>query len=271
MVMIGEYECYLSDVIKIVKQAGHEILTFYKKDVKYELKADDSPLTEADFVANDIISSGLNDLTPEIPILSEECPDIPYQQRRQWERYWLVDPLDGSSEFIKGTGDFTVNIALIDNNQPVLGVSYLPAHHTCYFAYRGGEAIKEDADGRKIVLHTKTVSGDKIKVAVSRNIEISRLQPFLSQLEKYQLVYFGSSLKLCLVAEGLVDIYPRLGFICEWDTAAGQCIVEQAGGMVVDLNFKSLRYNTKDSLYNPYFLVLGDISYNWQKYLQFLK
>ncbi len=269
--MVSEFENYLSKVIEIAKQAGREILSVYKKDIKFELKADDSPLTEADFIANDIISSGLNDLTPEIPILSEEGIEIPYEQRKQWERYWIVDPLDGSSEFIKGTGDFTVNVALIDNNQPVLGVSYLPAHHTCYFSYCGSEAIKEDAVGKRIVLHTKAVSGDKIKVAVSRNVEIVGLQSFLSQLGKYQLVYFGSSLKMCLVAEGLVDIYPRLGFICEWDTAAGQCIVERAGGMVVDLNFEPLRYNTKDSLYNPHFLVLGDIGYNWQKYLQFLK
>jgi len=269
--MISEFENYLSDVIEIAKQAGHEILSVYKKDIKFELKADDSPLTKADFVANDIICSGLSNLTPEIPILSEEGIEIPYEQRKQWERYWLVDPLDGSSEFVKGSGDFTVNIALIDNNQPVVGVSYLPAHSTCYFAYRGGEAIKEDADGKKSVLYTKTVSGDKIRVAVSRNVDIVSLQPFLSQLGRYQLVYFGSSLKLCLVAEGLVDIYPRLGFICEWDTAAGQCIVEQAGGKVVDLNFESLRYNTKDSLYNPHFLVLGDVGYNWQKYLGFLK
>jgi 3'(2'), 5'-bisphosphate nucleotidase len=269
--MISEFENYLGNVIELAKRAGCEILSIYKKDIKFELKADDSPLTKADFIANDIISTGLSNLTPEIPILSEEGPDMPYQQRKQWEHYWLIDPLDGSSEFLKGTGDFTINIALINNNQPVLGVSYLPAHYTCYFACCGGEAIKEDADGKKIVLHTKTISSDKIRVAMSRNIEVEKLQPFLSKLGNYQLIYFGSSLKLCLVAEGLIDIYPRLGFIYEWDTAAGQCIVEQAGGMVVDLNFEPLRYNTKDSLYNPYFLVLGDISYNWQECLQFLK
>lgn len=269
--MISEFENYLSDVIEIAKQAGREILSVYKKDIKFELKADDSPLTKADFIANDIICSGLSSLTPEIPILSEEGIKIPYQQRKQWQRYWLVDPLDGSSEFIKGTGDFTVNIALIDNNQPVIGVSYLPAYYICYSACHGGEAVKENASGKKLVLHTKLISTDNIKVAMSRNIEIEKLQPFLSKLGNYQLVYFGSSLKLCLVAEGLMDVYPRLGFIYEWDTAAGQCIVEQAGGMVVDLDFKPLKYNTKDSLFNPYFLVLGDISYNWQEYLQFLK
>jgi len=271
--MTNEYKHYLNHVIAIAKQAGQEILAFYKKDgdIKFKLKADDSPLTEADLVAHDIISTGLNDLTPEVSILSEEGEHIPYAQRGKWERYWLIDPLDGTNEFINHTGNFTVNIALIENNQSVLGVSYAPEKQTCYFACRGGKAFREGANGQIDILHTRAVPTEQLKVIVSKKIGIDKLQTFLSKLAKHELIYLGGSLKLCLVAEGEVDIYPRLGFNCEWDTAAGQCIVEQAGGLVVDLKFNSMRYNTKDSLYNPYFLVLGDRNYNWQQYLQFLQ
>lgn len=271
--MANELEYYTKNIIKIAKQAGKEILELYQKDgdIKFELKADDSPLTEADLVAHDIINSGLNDLTSKIPVLSEEGENIPYQQRRNWERYWLIDPLDGTNEFIDHTGNFTVNIALIEDHQPILGVSYAPAKQTCYFAYQNSPAFKEDANGKINILHTRSIPDDQIKVIVSKKSGIDKLQVFLSELDNHELIYYGGSLKLCLVAEGRVDIYPRLGLNCEWDTAAGQCIVEQAGGLVVDLDFKSLRYNTKDSLYNPYFLVLGDPNYNWQKYLKFLR
>ncbi len=264
---------YLNSAIKIAKQAGREILQIYNRgdNLKFELKPDDSPLTEADLVAHNIINNELASLAPDIPVLSEEGADIPFDERKKWRTYWVVDPLDGTNEFLSHSGQFTVNIALIDNHKPVLGVSYAPASKLCYFACCGKGAFKEDAFGNKLNLKTKTAVNGQIKVIVSKQVGIDNLQVFLQQLHKYELIYFGGSLKLCLVADGAVDIYPRLGLNCEWDTAAGQCIVEEAGGMVVDLDFVPLRYNTRESLYNPYFLVLGDPNYNWQKYLQFLK
>jgi 3'(2'), 5'-bisphosphate nucleotidase len=266
-------EYYLNSVIEIAKQAGREILQIYIRDgdLKFELKADDSPLTEADLVAHNIIKKGLTNLAPDIPILSEEEADIPYEERSRWQTYWLVDPLDGTNEFLSHSGQFTVNIALIKNHEPVLGISYAPVPKLCYFACRGKGAFREDEFGKVVNLKTKEATKGQIKVIVSKEIGIEKLQTFLAHLNKHELIYFGGSLKLCLVAECAVDIYPRLGLNCEWDTAAGQCIVEEAGGMVVDLNFKPLRYNTGESLYNPYFLVLADPSYNWQEYLRFLK
>ena len=266
-------EYYLNNVIEIAKQAGQEILQIYNReqDLKFELKADDSPLTEADVVAHNIINKGLSNLAPDIPIVSEEGVDIPYEERKKWPSYWLVDPLDGTNEFLDHSGQFTVNIALIKNHEPILGVSYAPVPKLCYFASHGKGAFREDEFGNIVGLRTKATKQGQIKVVISKKIGVEKLQRFLAQLNKYELIYFGGSLKLCLVAEGAVDIYPRLGLNCEWDTAAGQCIVEEAGGMVVDLNFKPLSYNTKESLYNPCFLVLADPSYNWQKYLQFLQ
>lgn len=270
--MTNKYKQYLNPVISVAKQAGKEILKLYKKDghLAVKLKADDSPLTEADLVANDIVNSGLKALAADIPLLSEEGENIAYEERSKWGDYWLVDPLDGTNEFINHSGEFTVNIALIHNHKPVLGVSYAPAHFTCYFACIGEGAFREDADGEKCRLYTRKINSRKIKVVVSKNLGIKKLQKFLSNLDDHELIYYGGSLKLCLIAEGVLDVYPRLGANFEWDTAAGQCIVEEAGGAVVDLNFKQLQYNTKDSLYNPYFLVIGDRSYNWKEYAKFL-
>lgn len=271
--MTIKYENYLNSIIAIAKHAGQAILQIYNKSANYKVqfKADNSPLTEADLIANDIINADLHDLIPDIPILSEEGSAISYAKRSKWQTYWLVDPLDGTNEFISHSGEFTVNIALIENHRPVLGVSYAPARQTCYFACSGKGAFMEDVTGKIKALHTKSIQNDTIKVVVSRNIGIEVLQPFLDHLDNSEIIYFGGSLKLCLVAEGAVDIYPRLGSNCEWDTAAGQCIVEEAGGIVVGLDFKPLQYNTKDSLYNPRFLVIADPSYNWQDYLRFLR
>lgn len=271
--MANKYEQYLEHVVAIAKHAGKAILKIYNENSQYSVnyKADNSPVTAADLIANDIIKADLADLDPDIPILSEEEAEIPYEVRSKWNQYWLVDPLDGTNEFISHSGEFTVNIALIQNQQPILGVSFAPARQACYFAYKGQGAFREDQDGTITKLHTKAISADPIKIVISRNIGIDVIQPFLQHVDNHEVIYFGGSLKLCLIAEGGADLYPRLGPNCEWDTAAGQCIVEEAGGKVVDLNFQPIKYNTKESLMNPYFMVIADSNYPWQNYLQYLK
>lgn len=253
------YIHYLDAIIDIAKQAGQAILKLHKKDenLKFELKTDNSPLTDADLIANDIITTQLSILTPNIPILSEESP-IPYEQRIIWHKYWLVDPLDGTNEFIKHSGQFTVNIALIEDHQPILGVSYAPVFKKCYYACKNHGAFCKDETGKITQLHTRMINNSEIKIVISKELGINSLKLLLTKLPKYKVSYFGSSLKLCLVAEGAADLYPRYGSNCEWDTAAGQCIVEEAGGIAVDLDFNPLRYNTKESFRNPYFLVMGD-------------
>lgn len=272
--MLNEYTHLLNEVVAIAKYTGREILAIYEKngELDYQLKADDSPITEADLLAHNIITNELKKLTPDIPILSEEDAKISFEIRSKWSRYWLVDPLDGTNEFINHSDEFSVNIALLAEHKPVLGVIYAPAHQTCYFGSKGHNAFKEDSNGDVSILKTKSTN-DKAtkKIAISRNISIDTIKPLLAQLDRYEISYYGASLKLCFIAEGLVDLYPRLGHNLEWDTAAGQIIVEQAGGIIVDLNMQPLRYNTNDSLYNPYFVAIGDPHYDWEKYINLLQ
>lgn len=270
--MTNSYVKYLNDVVAIAKLAGKELLQIYKQHTNHnvKIKADNSPQTVADLRANELITQELNKLAPDIPVLSEEV-DVPYEERRKWPLYWLIDPLDGTQEFIDRTGEFCVNIALIEKHKVVLGVVYAPMRRLCYFAAVGKGAFKEGADGNIEQIKTRTIADSTIKVLASRNIGVESIRPFLQQIEDYELTYYAGALKLCFIAEGSADVFPRLGSNYEWDTAAGQCIVEQAGGSVVDLEFQPLQYNTKDDLHNPYFMVVGDLSYNWQKYLEFLR
>jgi 3'(2'), 5'-bisphosphate nucleotidase len=189
-------------------------------------------------------------------------------ERHNWQRYWLVDPLDGTREFIKRNGEFTVNIALIEGHEPVLGVIYVPVTRVLYYACRGHGAYKKEAGATATALEVHPWAGEGTAlVAGSRSHAGEHLKFFLDRVGDYELVSMGSSLKLCLVAEGKADIYPRFGLTSEWDTAAAQCVVEEAGGMVVDLNGTPLRYNTKESLLNPYFLVIADPSGNWERFI----
>lgn len=262
-----ELNSLLPKIKNIVQQAGKAILEIYEKNKEYsiELKSDGSPLTEADKIANQIIIDGLSEITPEIPILSEEGADIPYAERVLWEQYWLVDPLDGTREFLDRTGDFTVNIALIYKKQSILGVVYVPISNVCYYAARGIGAFKEENNFiNKIQVALETP--EKIRIVASRLHAKERLAVFLEKMPNYEITSIGSSLKFCLVAEGKADVYPRIGLTSEWDTAAAQCIVEQAGGFVIDLYGLPLHYNFSDSLLNPYFLVIGNKNINWQFY-----
>lgn len=257
-----------SHVITLAKQAGEEILAIYRGQIIVETKADFSPVTAADLAAHKVIVDGLKQLTSGVPVLSEESAAIPFAERKNWQRYWLVDPLDGTKEFIEKNGEFTVNVALIENHEPIFGVVYAPVLNICYFATRGVGAFKQENNLTQQI-HANKEIGEKINVATSRRHGLNKLQYFLQQIGDHTVVHRGSALKFGLVAEGQADIYPRLGPTSEWDTAAAQCVLEEAGGAVIDLAGNPLRYNTKDSLENPEFIAIGDTHQNWQKY--FLK
>ena len=254
----------LQPTIELAEIAATEILKIYKTEFTFKEKSDNTPLTEADLAAHRIIQKGLNKLTPDIPVLSEEDANVPYEVRKSWEMYWLVDPLDGTREFIKRNGEFTINIALIQNQLPILGVIYVPVSKVCYYAIKGSGAYKLTKDNETQSISVRKAKKDKIHVAGSRSYLDNSLDKFLKNLDNYALTKMGSSLKSCLVAEGEVDIYPRLGPTSEWDTAAAQCIVEEAGGHITTTDMKQLRYNTKDSLLNPHFFVFGDKDIDWK-------
>jgi 3'(2'), 5'-bisphosphate nucleotidase len=258
---------WLEPVVELAQHAGEKILEIYNGDEFSVAEKDDkSPLTAADLASHHAIVDGLTALTPEIPVLSEESASLPFEERSAWQTYWLVDPLDGTREFIKRNGEFTVNIALIEDGVPVLGVVYVPVTGVSYLACKGQGAFKQDA-GERRVIKARKLEGGPLMVVGSRSHRGDSLNQFLEKLGDHEMVGMGSSLKLCLVAEGVADIYPRLGLTSEWDTAAAQCVVEQAGGFVTDTDMQPLRYNTKDSLLNPFFLVFGDDSRDWSEYL----
>jgi len=258
----------LNPVAALALKAGARILEIYNSDeFSVQEKADRSPLTAADLASHRTIIAGLTALTPGIPALSEESASLPYQERATWQRYWLIDPLDGTKEFIKRNGEFTVNIALINDGVPVMGVVHVPVSGVSYLGCEGMGAFKQEPGAQPSPISVRKPGAGTVKVVGSRSHRGDSLNRFLDNLGAYEMIGMGSSLKLCLVAEGLADIYPRLGPTSEWDTAAAQCVVEQAGGYVTDTTMQPLRYNTKESLLNPYFLVFGDNSRDWSAYL----
>jgi 3'(2'), 5'-bisphosphate nucleotidase len=257
----------IEPVLKIARDAGRQILEIYESDFAVKAKEDRSPLTEADMASHRTIVASLTRLTPDIPVLSEESGDIPFEQRRRWHEYWLVDPLDGTKEFIKRNGEFTVNIALIRDGRPVLGVVHVPAKDTDYYGAEGVGAFRKIGDSRPGAIHVSSLGGGPVRVVGSRSHRGSSLDSYLERLGDHQMVPMGSSLKICLVASGDADVYPRLGPTCEWDTAAAQGVVEAAGGRVVDLAGEPLRYNTKDEYLNPFFIAYGDDSRDWTGYV----
>jgi len=253
----------LAEIEQTAIKAGQAILEIYQSaDFGIEIKSDDSPLTKADLAAHEIIVADLQKITPDVPVLSEESTKTPYSTRKQWNKYWLVDPLDGTKEFIKRNGEFTVNIALIEKGLPILSVIYVPVKDITYSAAKGYGAFKKE-DGNRFQIYTKKPARKKPIVVGSRSHISQDVVDYLEKLGEHKLISMGSSLKFCLVAEGKADLYPRLGLTREWDTAAAQCIVEQAGGRVVTLDNQTLLYNTKDNLLNPYFIVYGDENNEW--------
>ena len=248
----------------IARAAGTAILRVYAGEFAVERKDDDSPLTAADLAAHRAILDGLRALTPHWPVLSEESAEqAPWTERRTWPRYWLVDPLYGTREFVKRNGEFTVNIALIEDHAPALGVVYAPALGELYRAWRGGHAyFSTMPQSTEIPLRTRR-RGDPLIVAGSRSHGDARTAAALARLGRHELLPLGSSLKFCRAARGEVDLYLRYGATSEWDTAAGQCVLEQAGGRVLTLDGAALAYNTKASLINPDFLACGDPAVDW--------
>ncbi len=255
-------------LLHLIRQAGEAILKIYNTDFEVETKQDDSPLTAADLAAHRLIVSTLEQLTPDIPVLSEESSKIPFETRKTWNRYWLIDPLDGTREFVKRNGEFTVNIALIEGHRPVFGAVYAPVLDTLYYGIDGEGAYKQTGTQAAQPVRVTGPCQQPVRVVGSRSHAGDSLLQFLARLGEHEMVSMGSSLKLCLVAEGQADIYPRLGPTSEWDTAAAQAVVESAGGRVTTLDLKPLEYNTKDSLLNPYFLVFGDTGVDWATYLE---
>lgn len=248
-------------IADIARQAGDAILEVYRQDFTVEHKADESPLTEADRRANEVILRELQKAYPDIPWISEETKASPYPQRAGWKRFWLIDPLDGTKEFIKKNGEFTVNIALVEEGTPVLGVVYQPATGALYTAQRGSGATKTDPSGARTPLHGGPHYREQkqVRVVASRSHMSPETEAFIDALSaaghEVLLTSAGSSLKLCLVAEGAADVYPRFGPTMEWDTAAAHAVALEAGRKVLQYpSGEPLRYN-KENLLNPWFLV----------------
>ncbi len=249
------YQNYLPAVINIAEQAGQAILAIYQQDnAAFNItgKADDSPLTAADLAAHQLIVKALTELTPELPILSEEAADISWETRQHWQRYWLVDPLDGTKEFIKRNGEFTVNIALIADGEPVLGVIHAPVLNKTYYAAKGAGAFVTTPQATQAI-HVST-PGDVVRVVGSRSHPSPQLADYLQQFPQHNMVPVGSSLKFCLVAEGTADIYPRFGPTMQWDTGAGHIIALEAGASVTFDGIASKVYQ-RENLRNPNFIV----------------
>lgn len=249
----------------IARAAGNEIMTVYAQDFKVIQKADASPLTQADLAAHRCIVSKLPALDSRLPILSEESADIAWSERRNWSRYWLVDPLDGTREFIKKNGEFTVNIALIENGEPILGVVYAPVIDWLLVGGRGFGAHWQKAGISGIA--KVAVSSGPLRVAASRSHRDEKTQCYLDRMGSADTFGIGSSLKFCKIATGEIDLYPRFGPTSEWDTAAAQAVLEAAGGGVFTLDGKPLLYNTKESLLNPHFIAVGDRNIAWRNWL----
>ncbi len=262
-----DVDALLAGVKKIAYDAGRAIMEIYEEGFSVDEKSDQTPVTEADFAAHKVIDQGLAALTPNIPILSEECKPLPYAQRARWPCYWLVDPLDGTREFIRRNGEFSVNIALIQGHQPILGTIYGPVVGRLYYAAKGVGAFMKFGIDDVQPIHVREKCPERIVIAGSRSHHGEEFKRFVSRLPDYEIIPMGSALKSCLVAEGKADLYARLGPTSEWDTAAAQIIVEEAGGLMTDTHMQPLRYNTREELLNPHFFAFGDKSRDWSKFL----
>ncbi|KMT64323.1 3'(2'),5'-bisphosphate nucleotidase CysQ [Catenovulum maritimum] len=259
----------LEQVKQIAYHAGEAIMQIYKKN-DYDLyqKDDESPVTSADYAANEVLVEELKNLAPDIPIISEEMEKTPLVERQKWKRYWLLDPMDGTQEFVSRSGDFAVNIALIENHTPVLGVIYWPTKNTWYFATKGNGAYKQIKQTGNIVPIQVTSHSEKpeLRIAVSRVQKSETIAKYLVAEQTHPKIALGScSLKNCLIAEGNADFYLRIGPTGEWDTGASHCILREAGGEILDAEFNPITYNQRDTLENPDFIVMGDQNIEWQK------
>ena len=262
----------MHEVVKLAQVAGQAILPFWRADVAVSNKADDSPVTAADLAAHRVIADGLLALAPHIPVLSEEDCDISLAERQGWSRWWLVDPLDGTKEFIAGSEEFTVNIALIENAEVVFGVVSMPTNGRCYFGGRQLGAWRAEAGeaAEPIQVRNAPPADGRFTVVASRRHSSPEKEALLAGLGAavgaLELANIGSSLKFCLLAEGSADCYPRLAPTSQWDTAAAQGVVEGAGGEVIELDGQPFRYPPRESLLNPFFLALPSAA-SWRQAL----
>ncbi len=253
-------------VIAIARAAAAAILEVYEHAFEVESKSDESPLTAADLAAHHLIVDGLGRLTPEWPVLSEESAAVSWEVRRHWKRYWLVDPLDGTREFVKRNGEFTVNIALIDEGVSVFGVVLAPVGGVLWHGVRGRQAYRREGDTDQL-LRTRSPATGALRVAASRSHRDARTTALLARMGDTETIGLGSSLKFCRIAEGAMDVYPRFGPTSEWDTAAAQCVLEAAGGAVLAPDGRPFRYNQRETLLNGDFLALGDPRLPWKSWL----
>ena len=255
----------VNNVAAIAVEAGNAIMDIYESadDIEISSKADNSPLTLADRKANEVICQGLELLTDTYPIISEENKEIPYAQRQEFTTHWLVDPLDGTKEFIKRNGEFTVNIALIHHQRPVLGVVYAPDLKELFWAVQGeGAFVKKDGTIRQLQAKAFKMTDPHLKVVCSRSHLNEATQGFVNSLDRPDLVARGSSLKFLILANGDAHVYPRLGPTMEWDTAAAHIILEEAGGQIIDEETKAPLLYNKENLLNPYFIAYGRLNQN---------
>jgi len=243
----------IESLLSLADKAAREIMEVYNTSFDVENKKDNSPITLADRRSNDIIVSGLKKMYPDIPLISEEEKDIPYKERKNWEYFWLIDPLDGTKEFISKNGEFTINIALIEKNTPVFGLVSIPAKDTVYYALRGEGAYKKEKDKEIKKIHVRKENKDETVVVRSRSHKSKEEEKIISKLGQVKEISAGSALKFCLVAEGRADVYVRSGPTMEWDTASGHCVSEEAGARVKTIDGKKFVYNKK-SLLNPGFV-----------------
>lgn len=250
-----EYSSVLQDVIKVADEASERVLHIYQSDFKVNFKDDNSPVTAADIASHEVIVRGLRNISHDIPILSEEGESASWEERKHWRRFWLIDPIDGTKDFTQRTGEFTVNIALIENGEPVLGVVTAPAQREVFWGVKGQGAFKRDRKG--VVRRIGVSEPREVKrVVASKNHLNEETRSYLDSIGPHELIQAGSSLKFCRIAEGRADIYPRLGPTCEWDTAAAHAVLSAAGGKVIQMAGKPLRYG-KENVLNPNFVALG--------------
>lgn len=265
---------FLSKLLEPVKitarEAGAILWQMYQSgDFSEQQKQDASPVTSADLAANAHIISKLSALTPDIPIISEETHLVPLTQRYDWPRYWLIDPMDGTQEFVARSGDFAVSIALVEHGWPALGVIYWPKEDVLYYATRGNGAFKQQKNLINRIQVHQHQAGEQLRIAVSRRQPLQPIAALLNAEQQVQYIPLGScSLKSCLVAEGKADCYLRLGPTGEWDTGAVQVIVEEAGGKILDSQFSALSYNQRETLANPDFMVIGQAELPWQQLIK---
>jgi 3'(2'), 5'-bisphosphate nucleotidase len=262
----NELKNLVHEVNEVAHSSGSIIRKYFHTSYDVDIKDDKSPVTTADIAANEYIEQKLSILTPDIPRISEESDNKSYKIRKHWDTFWLIDPLDGTREFIKNRPDFTVNIALIHHSQPILGSIYLPIRDQVYYATSGNKAYRRDQTNAPVIINVAPKANVIPRICGSRSHQSKLMKKFLLNIGEHELLARGSSIKSCLVADGSADIYPRFGPTWEWDTAASQCIIEQAGGHLTGLDMHALSYNKK-SLLNPSFLAYANKESDWNAYI----